>query len=261
MRVEKRREIKLHRELAKEYKVRYGPDFSRLYQHHWNDKILNHLPQNQNLSVLDCGCGSGILLKDLINKYNAVTGMDISVEMIESIDSSIKGRVTNLVVGDAEELPFRKEAFDIIFCRGSLHHVPSPTKALRDMHMSLRSGGYLVLSEPCSDSLLLRIPRKVIISKSSKFTNTHKAFPSTQLLKLLSDLGFTIESKERFGFLAFPLCGLADFLPVMKYLPFNFHITKVLIMLDELFSHISFIKSQSWHIMVQARKMYLRVNL
>jgi len=255
MRVEKNREIKLHRKLAREYKVRYGPDFSRLYQRRWNDKILNYLPEDQNLSVLDCGCGSGILSGDLVNKYGTVTGIDISGEMIESIDQSVKERITNLVIGDVEELPFRKESFDIIFCRGSLHHLPSPTKALTDMHMSLRSGGYLVLSEPCSDSLLLRIPRKVIINKSAKFTSTHKAFPSTQLLKLLSGIGFTIERKERFGFLAFPLCGLVDLLPVMKYLPFNVYITKVLIMLDELFSHIPFIKKQSWHIIVQARKM------
>jgi len=255
VKIEKSREIKLHRNLIKEYKVRYGPNFCRLYHHHWNNKIISYLPRNRNLSVLDCGCGSGILLEDLVNRYGTVTGVDISSEMIGSTDPSIKEKTTNLVIGDGEELPFRKESFDIILCRGSLHHLPSPAKALRDIYISLKPGGCLVLSEPCSDSLLLHIPRKVIIDKSAKFSDTHKAFPSKELTKLLSGLGFTIRGKERFGFLAFPLCGLVDFLPVMKYLPFNVYITKVLIMLDELFSHIPFIKRQSWHIIIQAVKV------
>ena len=100
MRVEKREEIKLHRELVKEYKVRYGTDFSVSTSVTGITKFLIICLKNQNLSVLDCGCGSGILLEDLVNRYNTTTGIDISVEMISIMDPSIKEKVTNLIVGE-----------------------------------------------------------------------------------------------------------------------------------------------------------------
>jgi len=65
-------------------------------------------------------------------------------------------RESDLIVGDIETLPFSEGSLDVIVCRGSLHHVPLPQKALDEIYKSLKKGGSLILSEPCIDSIIIR---------------------------------------------------------------------------------------------------------
>jgi SAM-dependent methyltransferase len=45
------------------------------------------------------------------------------------------------VVADLHRLPFRDEAFDCVFCTGTLQHVRNPGQAVREMYRVLRPGG------------------------------------------------------------------------------------------------------------------------
>ena len=253
MELSKQKEIELHKEIAKDYLVRYGPDFAQFYQHYWNSQLLKNLPLESNLSVLDCGCGTGILLKDLIQRYKRVVGLDISPEMMALIEPAIREK-SELVIGDAENLPFPENYFDIVISRGTLHHLPQPAKALQDIYRILRPTGFFVLTEPSDDSWLLRWPRWWSHRLSRKFSSTHRAFLSQELEDLLKEAGFIIEQKQYFGYLAFPFCGLPDHLPCLKYLPQPVALTKLLIKLDELFSCLPLIKKQAWHIIIIAKK-------
>lgn len=96
---------------------------------------------NQNLSVLDVG-GRLQPYRPLIQgKLARYVAVDL--------------RLTPLVnvMGNAEQLPFADERFDLVFCTQMLEYVSDPGQALREIHRTLKPGGILLLSVP---SLCLR---------------------------------------------------------------------------------------------------------
>ena len=61
----KKEEVKLQKNLVDSYRQRYSTPHGQIYQNFWNKILLSDLPTQRNLTVLDLGCGSGILLKEL----------------------------------------------------------------------------------------------------------------------------------------------------------------------------------------------------
>ena len=61
--------------------------------------------------VLDIGCGPGIAAS-LFPQDTKVIGLDFSISMLEST----KNRIQQLIRGDAINLPFRKEVFEVATC-------------------------------------------------------------------------------------------------------------------------------------------------
>lgn len=53
------------------------------------------------------------------------------------------------VLAPAERLPFRDEAFDVVFTRSALHHVKDLEESLAEMSRVLRVGGLLVVAGEC----------------------------------------------------------------------------------------------------------------
>ncbi len=249
----KKKEIDLHRRLKDEYRKRYEREFAKTYQSHWNQVLMDYMDLGEGGIVLDCGCGNGVLLEEMREVYSASFGMDISHDMLKS-SCLVKEGARILAVGDTEALPYKDESFDSVVCRGSLHHVPDPEMGLKEIGRVLKKGGSLVISEPCADSLLLRLPRKIFIKKSDRFEDSHRSFTSKDLFQMLGKADFTIQEKKKFGFLAFPLCGMSDILPVMKFVPFSNAVTKLLIFLDKILARIPLINNESWHIIIKSRK-------
>jgi SAM-dependent methyltransferase len=64
--------------------------------------------------------------------------------------TAIDLRVTPLVnvVGQAEQLPFAGEQFDLVFCTQVLEYVPNPQEVIAEMRRVLKPGGFLLLSAP-----------------------------------------------------------------------------------------------------------------
>jgi ubiquinone/menaquinone biosynthesis C-methylase UbiE len=102
--------------------------------------------------VLDLGCGTGGATIAVARRFGAeVVGVDIDPEQIAEA-SRVARDVPNVrfEVGDAQHLPFRDEAFDVVYSSRALHHVPQWTTALEEAIRVLRTpdadgrGGYLV---------------------------------------------------------------------------------------------------------------------
>jgi 2-polyprenyl-3-methyl-5-hydroxy-6-metoxy-1,4-benzoquinol methylase len=87
--------------------------------------------------VLDAGCGEGVLSWYLAERGATVTAMDISRPNLENAKTFLekKGvldRVT-LVQGDAENLPFPNESFDVVISSHVLEHLPDFDKGLAEL--------------------------------------------------------------------------------------------------------------------------------
>jgi|SRR5215831_3830722 len=52
------------------------------------------------------------------------------------------------VIGDARQLPFAGEQFDLVLCCQVLEYIPDPHTAIAEMHRCLKPGGSLLLSVP-----------------------------------------------------------------------------------------------------------------
>jgi SAM-dependent methyltransferase/uncharacterized protein YbaR (Trm112 family) len=106
--------------------------------------------------VLCVCCGSGMDLEYLQDRADRVVGMDISIGAVLGARERARrfGLEYDLVVGDAERLPFRPNGFDFGYVHDGLHHLASPYKGLCELWRASRRA--IVLTEP-TDAFLTRI--------------------------------------------------------------------------------------------------------
>lgn len=98
------------------------------------------LPHAEHASVLEVGCGTGLLMGRLKDRCGFLMGLDLSKGMLNH--TSRQGHT--VVQGTADELPFKDETFDLVYTFKVLAHVPQVKKALGEMARVLRPGGHAV---------------------------------------------------------------------------------------------------------------------
>ncbi|MEM2226101.1 MAG: class I SAM-dependent methyltransferase, partial [Candidatus Bathyarchaeia archaeon] len=77
-------------------------------------------------SALDIGCAYGFVVELLRKLGYDAKGIDLSRHAVRNH----KGLMSDLdlIIGDAQELPFRRESFDLITCFETLEHLPNLRK-------------------------------------------------------------------------------------------------------------------------------------
>lgn len=93
--------------------------------------------------VLEIGVGLGSDHQQFAEAGAVLSGIDLTERAIEHTRRrlSLFGLVSNLSVGDAEQLSFATNSFDIVYSWGVLHHSPNTQKAVSEVHRVLRSEG------------------------------------------------------------------------------------------------------------------------
>jgi SAM-dependent methyltransferase len=113
-------------------------------------------------SLLDVGCGAGLLLAELTGQGVAVQGLEQSERRV----ADARARGLDVQHGGASALPFRDAAFDWVVIRHVLHHLDDPEVAVGEAWRVARSG--VVLAEPCCDP---SIPSQVAMARFDAFTS------------------------------------------------------------------------------------------
>ncbi len=151
---------KLNEELNKKYPMRlkyYSPNpLIRLIENKRVKIILGLLKPRENEVVLDVGCEEGYITNKIGNKTKVV-GIDISSYSLKEAKKSL-GKNPNvlLVLGDANNLPFKKGIFDKIICSEVIEHIPTPEKTLTEVKRVCRDDGSIIVSVP-NDMKIVRI--------------------------------------------------------------------------------------------------------
>ena len=119
-------------------------------------EIMEELLRERVEDVLDCGCGTGLLMGLLSAERPELrlTGIDLSQAMIDAARARLPESVA-LVQGDCEALPFGDQRFDAIVCAHSFHHYPEAQRFFDNAARVLRPGGRLILRDNTGPALWL----------------------------------------------------------------------------------------------------------
>ena len=98
--------------------------------------------------LLDLGCGTGALAERVLGVAPGahLTCVDLSPRMAEAARARLAGRA-EVLLGDAERLPFHDAGFDAAWCNDSFHHYPDPEHAAFQAWRVLAPGGALVIGD------------------------------------------------------------------------------------------------------------------
>lgn len=115
----------------------------------WLNEIKKLLPAKDQLNILDVGCGTGFFEVILGKEGHRVTGIDLTPEMVNKANQMIKMYNLDEVKvraeqGDAENLHFEDEAFDVVISRNLTWTLPHPIEAYSEWRRVLKKGGVLI---------------------------------------------------------------------------------------------------------------------
>lgn len=153
----------------------------------------------QDQSVLDVGCGGGILSEAMAKSGAQVTGLELASQVIDiakahAEQSGLHIDYQNVLVEDyAQSHPGR---FDVITCMEMLEHVPDPASILKACGTLLKPGGLLIVStlnrHPMA-FLQAIIGAEYVLGMLPKGTHTYSQFiKPSELDPLLRDAGLDI---------------------------------------------------------------------
>jgi ubiquinone/menaquinone biosynthesis C-methylase UbiE len=110
-----------------------------------NDFFLAHCSIHNK--VLDIGCGHGIVSEFLANSGINVSAVDISEKLLDIFRLRIEGKNLPIEIkqGDAYNLPFENEIFDLGVARMFLPHFPDWPVVLKEMSRVVKKGGKLLV--------------------------------------------------------------------------------------------------------------------
>lgn len=137
----------------------YENVYHQIENEHWwhisrRDMIINLIDWQEldiNYKILDIGCSSGRLIKDITNITNAkVYGIDSSTSAIRE---GKKNGLDNIFLMNGESTTFDDNLFDIVIASDCLEHIKSDSKALIEWNRILKPNGKLIIFVPAWKSL------------------------------------------------------------------------------------------------------------
>ncbi len=101
-------------------------------------------------TVLDVGCGGGILSDSMARKGATVTGIDLSskalkVAQLHALEANTRG-VTYREISAEAIAAEQPASFDVVTCMEMLEHVPDPASVVRACSALVKPGGWVFFS-------------------------------------------------------------------------------------------------------------------
>jgi len=151
------------------------------------DRIISSIPWRGDESVLDVGCGRGLML--IAAAKRLTTGTAAGVDLWQTEDQSGNSRETTLrnaqlenvaervtlKDGDARKLEFADGSFDVVLSSWAIHNIydaPGRELAIREMVRVLKPGGWLVVVDIRHTSEYSRVLEQCLMQ------NVRRAGPS-----------------------------------------------------------------------------------
>lgn len=173
---------------------------NNLFQNLWHGRkisLAKEILRNLKFkNCLDVGCASGYMISEIAKAFPSpeYSGLDIYTKAIlhaKKLYPHIKFKVAS-----ASNIPFKKNAFDLILFYETIEHVEDPEVCLKEIKRVLKKDGHLILTMD-SGSLLFRIIWffwEKSYGKIWQGAHLHP-FHHKELENLIKNVGFKIKKK------------------------------------------------------------------
>lgn len=109
-------------------------------------EIVQKYVDFRNKKILDIGCGVGVFLKEFekYTKKENIFGIEVDEEKVEIAKKS----GFNVIQSPAENMPFKDNFFDILWCHEVIEHVDDDKKTVEECVRVLKNQGKFILFAP-----------------------------------------------------------------------------------------------------------------
>lgn len=169
-------------------------NINKFYKNYYHDdpghnyiinEIIKFIPSNSK--ILDAGCGTGKKSKNLMGNNNSIIGIDFSISQIRDATKVLDFAM----VADIYALPFKNEAFDVVYCSMVLEHLFYVKEALIECQRVLKKGGKIIIEVPnlnyWPNRILMLLGKELIWIGVGKHI---RAFNKFNLKKMLYQCGY-----------------------------------------------------------------------
>ena len=162
-------------------------------------EMLNRLAPEPGMKVLDLGCGSGNITKEIAKRVHPgrVTGIDPDPSRIQVAESNHAARNVDYAEGSTESIP--GEDYDLVFCNYVLHWVHNNETVFGSIASKLKQGGRFAF-------IVLDTITKELVAKhlgwanedfQKKYLSRLKGISRNDILKLAAENGFEVEDVRK----------------------------------------------------------------
>lgn len=163
------------RRVMRDYDTTAGM-YDRRYAEEQAAKIeaaLKHVNNDTCKSVLDVGCGTGILFDYVADEARTLVGLDLSKKiLLHAKQRSEKRSNVHLVQADADNMPLKSQSFTHVFALTLIQNAPDPKQTLKEIKRVAEEEATIVI------------------------TGLRKIFSKLALTQLLENAGLKIEALE-----------------------------------------------------------------
>jgi SAM-dependent methyltransferase len=184
---------------------RFGKDYWRLFDEH----VAAYLPSSP--VMIDLGCGPGLLLRDLGERYPAATlyGYDVTPAMIaHGQQLSCTGAKPTFALHDVttQPLPHAARSAHLVSMSSVLHVLDEPLPMLAEIRRVLVSGGVFLLHDWIRQPLPTYLAwRRDVLGEGEvegrrrgfRLFPVHNKYTTEDWEWLLSEAGFTIRHQRQ----------------------------------------------------------------
>jgi ubiquinone/menaquinone biosynthesis C-methylase UbiE len=146
-------------------------------------------PLDPDMVVLDVACGAAHAAEQAAPHVRQVVGVDLTPGLLDlGADRLRDAGITNVLLqeGNAAQLPFVDGSFDLVLCRGAMHHFADPGAAVAEMARVCKDGGRVVVADMVPPSADVR----------DAFDDLHRCLdPSHAGVLLEAEMAGLLESK------------------------------------------------------------------
>ncbi|MGG1398532.1 class I SAM-dependent methyltransferase [Bacillus salipaludis] len=172
--------------------------------------LLRMAEVSGNEALLDLATGGGHTANAFAPLVKQVTAADLTAEMLQAAEKFIKGngnQNVDFVQGDAENLPFPDESFDMVTCRIAPHHFPNVDQFVKEVYRVLKYEGQFLLDDNVVPEEDEYDQFYNFIEKKRDYSH-FRAWKKTEWLKMLELNGLDVIEWHRFEktFLFDPWC-------------------------------------------------------
>ncbi len=145
------------------------------------DKIIQKFTSFSSITLLDIGCGGGLLCEPMTRLGAKVTGIDASEKNIKiaSLHAQEQELDINYICTSAEELAEKENKFDVVLSMEVIEHVADVESFLKACHKLLKPGGLLfiaTINRTVKSLLLAKIGAEYILKWLPRGTHDWKKF-------------------------------------------------------------------------------------